>query len=414
MFTLHSSDPYGLTSVGQEIFAGYSGGSNGLIEVYSRSGTLLRSFNSATIPAAFSLGGASTIDTAQRANLAIGQNATSLDFGSTGPADALPVAVADSFTATEDVPLNIPAAGVLANDTDADSPTLTSVVETAPAHGTLTLNADGSFLYTPASNYNGPDSFTYRASDGQSTGNVATVSLTVTPVNDAPSFVVGADRFVDDESGDRQITHWASLVTAGPTDEASQSLTFVCTADRPDLLAEQPRIDFVLGSWGQLTYTLAPNKTGVVNVTVVLKDDGGTAHGGVDVSPPQTFAINIAKAHPRHNAVNRLDVDPNGRVEPGDALEVINFLNAFGPKEVALLTGSPTPYYDVTGDGNITPGDALDIINYLNAFPPRAGEGEGEPADAALWPLRPSVDSSMSDLLILLAYDQVAEAKRRP
>jgi VCBS repeat-containing protein len=53
-----------------------------------------------------------------------------------------------------------------------------------PAHGTLTLNANGSFTYTPAANYNGPDSFTYKANDGQADSNVATVSIT-SAVNDA-------------------------------------------------------------------------------------------------------------------------------------------------------------------------------------------------------------------------------------
>ena len=60
-----------------------------------------------------------------------------------------------------------------------------------PAHGSLTLNADGSFTYTPAANYNGPDSFTYKANDGQADSNVATVSINVGAVNDAP--VANAD-----------------------------------------------------------------------------------------------------------------------------------------------------------------------------------------------------------------------------
>ena len=47
---------------------------------------------------------------------------------------------------------------------------------TGPAHGTLTLNADGSFTYTPAANYNGTDSFTYKANDGTLDSNVATVT----------------------------------------------------------------------------------------------------------------------------------------------------------------------------------------------------------------------------------------------
>ena len=58
--------------------------------------------------------------------------------------------------------------GVLANDTDVDHPhsALTAVIHTSPTHGTVTLNADGSFTYTPALNYSGPDGFFYRASDG--------------------------------------------------------------------------------------------------------------------------------------------------------------------------------------------------------------------------------------------------------
>ena len=58
---------------------------------------------------------------------------------------------------------------MLANDTDADGDALTAVLIAGPAHGTLTLNADGSFTYTPAAGYNGTDSFTYRASDGAPT-----------------------------------------------------------------------------------------------------------------------------------------------------------------------------------------------------------------------------------------------------
>ena len=78
------------------------------------------------------------------------------------------------------------APGVLANDTDADHDTLTAVIAVDPSHGTLILNADGSFTYTPYANYNGSDSFAYKANDGTADSNVATVNLTVNPVNDAP------------------------------------------------------------------------------------------------------------------------------------------------------------------------------------------------------------------------------------
>jgi VCBS repeat-containing protein len=102
------------------------------------------------------------------------------------PVNDAPVAVNDSYTTNEDTPLTITAPGVLANDTDVDGNPLTSILNAGVSHGTLTLNANGSFTYTPTANYSGPDSFTYHASDGTLNSNIATVTITVTPVNDAP------------------------------------------------------------------------------------------------------------------------------------------------------------------------------------------------------------------------------------
>ena len=70
--------------------------------------------------------------------------------------------------------------GVLGNDTDVDGNPLTAIAgDAARRNGTLGLNADGSFTYTPAPNYNGTDSFTYQANDGTADSNVATVTITV-------------------------------------------------------------------------------------------------------------------------------------------------------------------------------------------------------------------------------------------
>ncbi|MGO8658895.1 cadherin-like domain-containing protein, partial [Rhizobium ruizarguesonis] len=73
---------------------------------------------------------------------------------------------------------------VLANDMDADGNSLTPLLVAGPANGTLTLGAGGTFTYVPKANFFGADSFTYRVSDGIAVSNVATVTLTVTPVND--------------------------------------------------------------------------------------------------------------------------------------------------------------------------------------------------------------------------------------
>ena len=91
----------------------------------------------------------------------------------------VPVAVADSYSTPQDTALNVAAPGVLGNDNDADLDPLTAILVADVSHGSLTLNADGSFSYTPNTGYTGPDSFTYHASDGTDDSNIATVSLTI-------------------------------------------------------------------------------------------------------------------------------------------------------------------------------------------------------------------------------------------
>ena len=96
-----------------------------------------------------------------------------------------PVAVNDAYTLNENTTLTVAGPGVLGNDSDPDGDALTAVLVTPPAHGTVTLNADGSFSYTPQHNYVyelGVDSFTYQAFDGLAYSNTATVTLTVNPV----------------------------------------------------------------------------------------------------------------------------------------------------------------------------------------------------------------------------------------
>ena len=131
------------------------------------------------------------------------------------------MAVNDSYTTNEDTPLTQPAPGVLGNDTDVDGATLTAVLVTGPSHGTLTLNANGSFTYTPAANYNGADSFTYRANDGPASRTLATVTLTITAVNDAP--VAVNDSYTTNE--DTPLTVAAPGVLGNDTDVDSATLT---------------------------------------------------------------------------------------------------------------------------------------------------------------------------------------------
>ncbi len=96
--------------------------------------------------------------------------------------DSAPVVVDDSFEMFADQTLSVAAPGVLANDSDPDSQPLTvadPMPLSGPAHGALTLNSDGSIVYTPVLGYVGTDTFTYAAKDGTLTSTAATVSIHV-------------------------------------------------------------------------------------------------------------------------------------------------------------------------------------------------------------------------------------------
>lgn len=118
-----------------------------------------------------------------------------------------PVASNDGYATDENVPLEVDAAfGVLANDSDEDGDSLTAVLVSGANHGQLTLRADGSFTYRPATGFSGSDSFTYKASDGALDSNVATVAITVyaaseetPPAPSARSIIAG--EVYDDGSG---------------------------------------------------------------------------------------------------------------------------------------------------------------------------------------------------------------------
>jgi VCBS repeat-containing protein len=109
------------------------------------------------------------------------------------PVNDAPAATADSYGVAEDGTLTVNAAnGVLANDTDVEGNPLTAVLATGPANGTVTLNPNGSFSYVPNANFAGTDSFTYRANDGQANSQPVTVTIHVSPVNDAPVAVANS------------------------------------------------------------------------------------------------------------------------------------------------------------------------------------------------------------------------------
>jgi hypothetical protein len=201
-----------------------------------------------------------------------------------------PTAVADDYGLAEDGSLTPDAgSGVLANDDDPDNDALTAVLGTGPSHAqSFDLNGDGSFTYVPAPDFNGEDTFTYHASDGTLSSGTVTVTITVNPVNDAPSFISGGD--VSWNAADGAFSQAWATGSAGPVNESAQILTYTTSVDLLGqlLFSAQPSI----GSDGTLSFT--PNGlTGTATVTVHVEDNGGTASGGVDTSGDQTFTITI-------------------------------------------------------------------------------------------------------------------------
>ena len=120
----------------------------------------------------------------------------------------------DSYTTAAVTTLTVEAPGLLSNDVLAGSSPMTAVRVDGPAHGSLTLNPNGSFTYVPNADYFGTDSFTYRVSDGATQSNVATVIVTVTPSQCGPRPKVQASPVV---GGSKLQVHIGT--TATPTQQ---------------------------------------------------------------------------------------------------------------------------------------------------------------------------------------------------
>jgi VCBS repeat-containing protein len=233
--------------------------------------------------------------------------------------NSAPIANDDAYTTNEDETLVVTAPGVLANDSDPDGDALTAVLVSTTSNGTLSLSANGSFVYVPAPDFFGTDSFTYRASDGAESSNAATVTITVDPVNDPPSFTRGADLTVDSTGGGvRTFTAWATDLSPGPANESGQTLTFLVTHNSDaSLFTAGPAIS---GTSGDLTFTPVADAQGVATITIVLQDAGGVANGGLDTSAPVTFTIQLDAA-PRVISV----IPPPGSAAAPSSAITINF-----------------------------------------------------------------------------------------
>jgi hypothetical protein len=264
------------------------------------------------------------------------------------PINDAPVAADQAVATDEDTALGVTLA---AADTDGD--TLAYAVVTGPLHGTLS-GSGASRTYTPTANYHGPDSFTFRVNDGAADSNVATVSITVRPINDAP---VAADQAVATDEDT------AVGITLGATDVDGDALAYTILA--------APQHGTLSGSGASRTYTPAANYHGPDSFTFRASDgaaDSNVATVSITVrpinDPPSCVA---AVAQPLHELW-----PPNHRLEG---------VGIFGLSDVegqAITVSAAAVRQDEpvlgNGSGNKAP-DA--VLSPLQVRVERQGGGDG-------------------------------------
>lgn len=190
------------------------------------------------------------------------------------PVDDAPVGVADRYMATRNRSLEVAAPGVLGNDTDADGDAVVAEPADAPAQGTVALQANGAFTYTPAAGYVGPDSFSYRPRAGALMGAPVTVSVTVQGLASAD------DRYTTPE--DEALVVAAPGVLANDRDAAGRAMT-------AHLRTPPSHGTLVLAPAGGFRYVPAANFAGTDRFTYVPDN-------GVDAAEDATVTIQVAAA----------------------------------------------------------------------------------------------------------------------
>ncbi len=189
-----------------------------------------------------------------------------------------PVAVADSYQTDEDSPLSVVAVeGVLANDSDPDSDLLRAELVETVSHGILALDEDGGFDYSPAANYAGEDSFSYRARDASLSSPTVTVSLLVGAVGDEPR---AADDSYQTIPNQPLVKGSGEGVLANDSDVDSANLEAV-------LVTDVTHGALVLNPDGSFNYTPAADFSGSDSFTYLASD-------GVLESLPATVSIVIS------------------------------------------------------------------------------------------------------------------------
>jgi len=267
-----------------------------------------------------------------------------------------PVAGADSYSMNENTLLVMAAPGVLGNDTDLDGDSLTALQVSAPSHGTLNLNPDGSFIYTPAAGFRGVDSFTYSAGDGQSTSSPATVTITVTALNQPPNSV--NDTY--SVAAGTTLTVPAPGVLGNDSDLDKDPLVAV-------LVSTTNHGALTLNANGSFSYTPAAGFIGSDSFSYKARDgteESGIALVSISVFDPMVLmtCTNPQKLYPKLQQA--YDEAPNGCVLKVRAVSLQEVLALGQIKTVTIKGGYDTKFQQIIG--GVTGVKGLNILKGMS------------------------------------------------
>ncbi|GEM_PF-1362641 len=275
-------------------------------------------------------------------------------------ANDAPVGSDDAYRVAEDDVLTVDAiGGVLANDSDVDGDTLSVSLAEEPSHGTVTLAADGSFVYTPEADFHGEDSFTYLAGDGQAESGPIVVTISVETENDVPT--VAADAYSTSKGG--SLTVGAETgVLANDSDVDGDGLS-------ARLVDSPSHGTVVLAEDGSFTYTPESGYYGQDSFTYLAADgqaESEAASVTVEVTGAQLSIQLQVTAAPFGAEVDTLWTD--------STFWVSAFVEDLRDVPAGVIGGAIDVLYDalaVTPTGEVVYGDAFSFF--------QQGDASGEP-----------------------------------
>ncbi|MBW4487728.1 MAG: tandem-95 repeat protein [Trichocoleus desertorum ATA4-8-CV12] len=265
--------------------------------------------------------------------------------------DGPPVASPDSVTTDEDVASA--SFNVLANDTDAEGDLITLLSNTSPANGALTSSSNGTFVYTPRTNFNGTDSFSYTISDGNGGTASTTVRIVVNSIQDP--LVANNDAITTNE--DTRLSFSSNVLTANDSDGDGDPFS-ISTFSQP------AQGSLSRNGTGAFTYTPNANFNGSDSFTYTIRDNvnGGTASATVNIvvnsANDAPIAVNDAIAT-NEDTPTLITIDPtllgNDSDPDGDSL----FITGFAQPSRGSLVDQGDGTYFYTPNSNISGTDSF-------------------------------------------------------